>query len=305
MRIDSIDWNLRGLGWHEFWARLAPRCGHRDCGHSQSAWRRLCRRPAGLELQGTWHCLTECLEPALLEAVRQSLSSASRRARPTHRVPLGLHLLSRQQLTIEQLRAALDAQRVAGSGRIGEWLRQLGFVTEEQVTAALARQWGCPVLRTNPPGRIRASEIPLLVLESFHMVPIDFVEATATLHIAFGEGVDYGVLYAIERMLRCHTKACLVTPSLLRASLLALADRQQPSSVVFDQVSDATEFTRIIRSYAAKVSASHLRLALCGQHVWVRLEHPRRPAVSLLLRALTDTPGGRDAASLPTPAFSF
>ena len=140
---------------------------------------------------------------------------------------------------MEQLRAALRAQRSAGRGRIGEWLRTLGFVSEQQVTAALARQWSCPVLRTNSfsPGNStlsahRAPQIPVTLLESFVMIPVEYVETTATLHIAFGEGIDYSVLYAIEQMLGCRTESCMAVPSLVRQNLQSLSERRGESEVV-------------------------------------------------------------------------
>ena len=137
-----------------------------------------------------------------------------------HRVPLGLLLLSRQQVTIAQLRTVLDHQRAAGHGKIGEWLQDFGFVTEQQVVAALARQWSCPVWRADcsPPGSIPLPEIPVLLLESFRMIPVSFVPATLTLHVAFAGGIAYSMLYAIEQMLGCHTEPCLVSPTVLGES---------------------------------------------------------------------------------------
>ena len=119
------------------------------------------------------------------------------------------------------VRVSLEAQRTAGHGRIGEWFQTLGFVSEQQVTAALARQWSCPVLRPNSIalGCEHTAEIPITLLESCVMIPLNDVDSTATLHIAFGDSIDYSALYAIERMLGCHTDACLAAPSLVHKSL--------------------------------------------------------------------------------------
>ena len=53
---------------------------------------------------------------------------------------------SRAGSTRDDLRAALAAQRAAGSGRLGNWLVRQQSVSEELVTRALGLQWGCPVL---------------------------------------------------------------------------------------------------------------------------------------------------------------
>jgi hypothetical protein len=194
-------------------------------------------------------------------------------------------LLSRRQLSAEQLRSALESQRNAGRGKIGEWLQTLGFISEPQVTAALARQWSCPVLRAGfvSAGASRAPQIPITLLESFAMIPVDYVESTSTLHIAFGEGIDHSVLYAIEQMLGCHTRSCMALPSFVRQSLQPLLERRGEDEVVFDRVADDAEFSRIVRSYCVRLSVSEIRLVACGPHFWVRLLRPSRPPLDLLL----------------------
>ena len=253
-----------------------------------------------MRMQGVRYCRTECLELALIEVLGAARSIPHRSVPAPHRIPLGLLLLSRQQLTSAQLRTALEAQREAGRGpsngdskskskkrKIGAWLQELGFATESQVTAALARQWSCPVLRA-PPVAIAASRfppIPTLLLESFQMMPVELVEATGTLLIAFSEGIDYTVLYAIEQMLGYHTEPCLVCPSTLRKSLQALVRQRGAGDIVFDRTKDAGECAHIIGSYSAKVRAEEVRVARCGEHLWIRLERLREEAVTLVLRA--------------------
>ncbi len=58
--------------------------------------------------------------------------------------------------------------------------------------------------------------------------------------------------------------------------------------MVFDSVADAAEFARIIRSYCVRVSASEIRMASCGAHVWARLVRPSGPPLDLLLRSSFD-----------------
>src|SRR5579864_4467641 len=148
--------------WRGIWEKWVPHCARPDCERRHHLWSRVHPSRHGIVVDGSWYCLNECLERAL-EAAFRSLSSRSNKGASPHRIPLGLLLLSRQQVTVEQLRRALEAQRTAGYGRIGEWLRTLGFVNEEQVTAALARQWSRPILRGNalPTAHHRIPQIPL------------------------------------------------------------------------------------------------------------------------------------------------
>jgi hypothetical protein len=287
-------WNLV---WREFLTRFAPRCAREDCARQRSFWKRLRGQSRVIILQGERYCLDQCLEHALTEALERMRSVPKRSA--THRIPLGLLLLSRQQLTAEQLRQALAAQSAAGRGRIGEWLQRLGFVNDVQITAALARQWSCPVLQAQglTPDVDRIPQLPVALLESFGMAPIDYVPSTATLLMAFSEGIDYTVLYAIEQMLGCHTEPCLVLPRVLRGSLAALSGRRLESEVVFDRVADAAECTRIIRSYSTRIDASEIRMAACRPHLWVRLLGTLPTPLDLLLSPPNDASASLDLAA--------
>jgi hypothetical protein len=292
MGTASIHFDPWSLAWRGLWRRLAPRCALPGCIHTRSLWGRL-RGAPGIVIQGLRYCVDGCLERALADALWRA-HSAPKRAPGPHRIPLGLLLLSRQQLTAEQLRAGLTAQRAAGRGRIGEWLQTLGFVSEQQVTAALARQWSCPVLRTDSAllaGRGRIPQIPVALLESVLMVPVAYVAATATLHVAFSEGIDYGVLYALEQMLRCRTEPCLAVPSLLRRRLQTLIEQRGESEILFDRVADVAEFARIVGSYSVRLAASEIRMATCGRHVWVRLLRPAGHPLDLLLRSPGESAG--------------
>jgi hypothetical protein len=238
-------------------------------------------------MAGGWYCRPECLQLAITEILQQEQSAIHRDEAPAHRVPLGLLLLSRQQVTPDQLRRALAMQRDSGSGRIGEFLVGLGFTTEAQVTAALARQWSCPVLRTRLGDCMQecAAEIPLPLLEAFQMIPVEFSEPTGTLLVAFGAAVDYRALYAIEQMLGVRTEPCFVGTSGLRTALAQRAGRGKSNDVVFRRSEEAWAGARIVAGYAEKVLAEELRMARCGDYLWARLERPAHTAINLVLEA--------------------
>jgi hypothetical protein len=202
-----------------------------------------------------------------------------------------LLLLAKRQITGEQLRAALELQRAAGAGKIGEWLQQIGCVPQGQITAALARQWSCPVLRISPAGLAAGNFtcVPLALLQASQMIPADFIESTGTLLMAFSDAVDYTALYAIDQMLGYRTQACFVYPSVLQAGLQALLRLRRPAEVVFDRVEDIGECARIIGSYSTKMGTEEIRLMRLDKHVWIRLERPLRETVSLILRSPTKT----------------
>jgi eukaryotic-like serine/threonine-protein kinase len=69
------------------------------------------------------------------------LQLAPPRARPSVRRPLGELLVSSGKLSEPQLHAMLERQRRDG-GKLGEWLVAEGFVTDEEVVAAISEQQG-------------------------------------------------------------------------------------------------------------------------------------------------------------------
>jgi hypothetical protein len=284
MGTASLHFDPWTLAWRWLERKLACGCAHPECAQAHGVRRPWRGKPAKVLIRGSWYCVEGCAERALHDALRPSRPTTERT--PNRRIPLGLVLLSRQQLTIDQLRHALESQRMAGRGRIGEWLQTLGFVSEQQVTNALARQWSCPVLRAGSAflTPARTPQIPTQLLESFAMMPVDYIESTATLHMAFSEGIDYRVLFALEHMLGCHTEPCLALPSLLRRRLEAMGGHRGEREIVFDRAADLSEFIQIVRSYSVKIAATEIRLAAPGSYLWARLLHHSRPALDLLLR---------------------
>jgi len=273
------------LAWLGIWHKLGPASRSQDCNHLRRAWWHLRFLPASVRLEGRRYCVNQCLEAALTEILSRT-RAFSKSASWSHRVPLGLLLLSRQQLTPEQLETALAAQRSEGHGRIGEWLQSLGFVTEQQVTAALAQQWACPVLNARSLPHVRYTpQLPTRLLEDFAMVPLAYTQSSSTLHVAFSETIDYNVLYSLQQMLGCRTEACLAAPSFVRAELAVLSNPHEEREIAFDHAADYDEISRIVRSYCNRLGVAEIRLVRCGDHIWVRLLRPSLPPFDLLLRA--------------------
>jgi hypothetical protein len=267
-------------------------------------WRQVYRCDVGIRLDRHWYCSPQCFEIAARQSFQRALAEVSGSPPVRHRVPLGLLMLSRGQLTNRQLRMALEAQQTEGRGRIGHWLKELGFVTEPQVTAALGVQWACPVLSLREPRESGcAGLLPFPLLENFRMLPVQFVNATRTLYLAFCQGVEYVALCAIEHILGCHTEACLVSDSVMKSALEQLEPSHRSGDLLFESCRNAAEMARITCGYALKLGAGQVRLARCGRYLWARLE-VREDHTDLLFRVRTSPESGLELAgshSSPAP----
>jgi hypothetical protein len=228
------------------------------------------RQRDGIRSQDEWYCSANCFELGIVARLRKLRSSNFRRT-VSHRVPLGLVLLSHGTITQAQLSQALAAQRAAGTGRLGEWLQQTGATGELEVTRALSQQWSCPLIKCCSANLEAAALLPWQLLEFYRMMPFHYAAANRTIYVAFSEHVTYSVLSAIESMLECRTEACLITPSEMDRNLDE-AHRCLPSrGVVFERVQTDIEIAATVRSYALECSAIAARTSSCGDYIWARV----------------------------------
>ena len=245
-------------------------CSSPECGQHPTIRQKLWRPTPTVLLHGLAFCFPECLERELRRRL-QSVSSAPRReAMNSCRVPLGLLMLSRGDLTSQQLQQALQVQKKTGTGKIGEWLQQLGYARDVTVAAALASQWSCPVIKTVPTG-VGSCTIPFYLLKHFGMAPVHFSSDGRKLHMAFADKIEHRALFAIEQMMKCKTEACLTTRSEIEAALVRMEDQNAGREKLFEGISDPEERTQIISSYISTLHATEVRIASCGELLWARV----------------------------------
>lgn len=190
-----------------------------------------------------------------------------------HRVPLGLLMLSRGLVGNDQLRQALKAQKDAGGGRIGEWLRHIGAVNEEQVTRTLGVQWSIPFF---PLGESRrylecARLVPFSLLEAAQMVPVHHLPTTQHLYVAFTERINYSALYAIEKMLDCRTEPCLAEQSLVIKAINELRLLPRPVEMFTDRVCDPADMAHTIAAHFETLGGTDVRVSGIEGFIWARV----------------------------------
>ncbi len=271
--LKPLTWSAHWIKRHPFESSEPP-CALVSCSRPRSLWQRLRRRhhPEGTFLQGVFYCRPQCLETALLGQLSR-LRGMVPSPPPPNRIPLGLLMVARGKLTYLEVRAALEAQRRARYGKIGEWIEKLGFASEQEVTTALGLQWGCPVASSFDPSTIHSpGSIPLPILEAFQMLPLNYVASTNTLYLAFGERVDHAALYAIEKILDCRTQPCVAGRKSIARQLDAMRQLPRPSDVEFGPMNNLSEMARIASSYTARLTPEKVRLSRIGRFIWLRLE---------------------------------
>jgi len=237
-------------------------------------WRTFLKSPRGVFLHKQWLCSPECLNQVLEQSLVPVIETTrANRETKSHRFPLGLLMPSLGLVTKESLQSALQAQREAGQGRVGDWLRRQGAVTEPQITQALAVQWSLPIYPLDRWERLLnwAHLLPLGLLHSFQMLPVHYLPASGLLYVAFSSRVDYTALYAIEQMLEFRTQPCVAQESQVEKALDALYRRRVSEDNPILGPLESSLISGATRQELIKFGAQEVRVAGCADNVWIRL----------------------------------
>jgi hypothetical protein len=187
-----------------------------------------------------------------------------------HRIPLGLVMLEQNWITRAELREALEAQRAAGTGRLGSWLMRQHAASEQTVTRALGLQWSCPVLgleNHDPQGLTVV--MPRLFLDAFGALPLRLA-AGKVLYMGFEESLDSVLALAVERMTGLRVESGIVQGSLFEASHARMLDAQFPHVELIEAVSEAAAVLALTKSIerTRPVASRLVRVHDC---LWLRL----------------------------------
>ena len=251
----------RGLGLFETCAN--PYCA--------TGWLRLWRSRSGPIFEGGWNCSPACTAARVETALRREMDGWG--ATPEthrHRIPLGLALLEQGWITHAQLRRALEAQKTAGGGRLGQWLIRQRAATEEQVTRALGLQWSCPVLglEFHDSDGLTAL-VPRLFLDAFGALPLR-VAAGKLLYLGFQDRLDSMLALAVERMTGLRVECGVVRGSAFGPAHTRMLAARFPRVELIEAASEQA----MVRAFARaleRVRPAASRLVRVHDCLWLRM----------------------------------
>jgi Type II secretion system (T2SS), protein E, N-terminal domain len=162
-----------------------------------------------------------------------------------------------------------------------------GSVSEKQVTAVRAAEWGCPVFAV-PKQAIRIGiNVPSTLMRIYSMIPVHYVVRTNLLLVGFVHNVEYGLLLAIEQITGCETKPCFVTPSDFKTQMQQQQkhlEQQGFKELKFERIQTAGEIARTLCTSGLEIEADEAFIGKCKEYLWARLKSGPR-AIDLLFRA--------------------
>jgi hypothetical protein len=262
-RWSRIDTSPRGARPGLFATCANPACN--------SGWLKLWRSRSGPVFEGGWSCSAACTAAQVVVGLRHEMEARGNAEEShRHRIPLGLAMLEQGWITPVQLRGALEAQRAAGGGRLGQWLVRQQGVSEQLVTRALGLQWSCPVLAMelhDPEGL--TSLLPRLFVDAFGALPLR-VAAGKILYLGFEARLDPVVALAVERMTGLRVESGLVQESHFRPAHLRMLNAKFPA-VELIETSSEQALAQVLANRVERVRPVESRLVRMHDCLWLRM----------------------------------
>lgn len=244
-------------------------CAVAGCTAQMKFWKRS-GRPV---FEGMWACERGCAKKIVAASIRRQMANAiDAPVAPVHRhrIPLGLVLLDRGVITHLQLRQALEAQRAAGYGRIGDWIITLFGVSEEEIMRAVGIQWNRPVLSL---GDFAAEAMALVMPEDLRaqlrVLPLR-VAARKILYVAFENEMNAAAVAAIERMSGLRVEGGLLAKEEFNRAAEQIAAARSVR-VSEDRVRDTNQLAELVVEELWREQPMASRLVAVQGTWWLRM----------------------------------
>jgi len=243
-------------------------CANPNC---NSGWLHLWRSRQAPVFEGGWNCSARCTAERVEAAVRRELDGrGAAEESHRHRIPLGLVMLEQGWISPVQLRQALEAQRAAGGGRLGQWLVRRQGVSEQLVTRALGLQWSCPVLplEYHDPEALTVL-LPRLFVDAYGALPLRLA-AGKLIYLGFEDRLDPVLALAVGRMSGLRVESGLVRETLFAAAHARMLSAKFPAVELIEASSEPAAvhaFTKSIER-ARPVESRLVRVHDC---LWLRM----------------------------------
>jgi len=232
--------------------------------------------------EGRWACSPVCLRAMVGAAVHREGRGEARAAGWTHRVPLRLMLLEQGRISEEQLRQAgrRPADREREAAELEEWLLHSGVLGEAALTRAISAQWNCPVfsLSATRPAEVAAA-IPGFLAEALGALPVA-VAGGRLLYLAFAQGIDRSLSYAVEHMTGLRVASGIARESEFRREQARFLAGRLPRAR-FLEARDRSALAQKMADWIEEERPIDARLARVHEQWWLRIWRREEPATVL------------------------
>jgi hypothetical protein len=261
---------------------MRTRCDFRTC-HNTQLMRSIPGGKQGIYVGQQWFCSVDCFALAAREPLAALASRRTFEIPREPRLSLGLAMHMKGYLTKEQLRDVTHESQQRDED-FAVTIARLGLVTEHQIAAARATQWGCPVLAHDYVSHGVQIDIPRTLFEMCHAAPLHYSPAAKRIVLGFVYRVEHSVLESIEQITGCRVEPCFMTLTEFVRQIDSVTLRPGYKDVVVSDPGSPERMARTLGRAAVDVKAHEARFARYKNLVWARLVG-KRGTVDIVFRA--------------------
>lgn len=255
------------------WKSIRLSCDNSTC-HNTQLMRTIPGGRPGVRMSDCWYCSIDCF----VEGCRSQLSNLTKArsvgVRREPRMSLGLVLVSSGQLTPDQLRCANSACELRHE-RLEDALLRLNYVSEKQLAAARAAQWGYPLVAQDA-AFVSESDIPSVLMDEFSAVPLQFSEKAQRILVGFVFRVEYAFLESIEAVTGYKAVPCFISASHFKQQMDRVKMPAHQAHVFVSERRSPERMSLILGQYGNEVGMREVVLSQCGNLLWGRLIGKKR-----------------------------
>jgi hypothetical protein len=255
-------------------------CHRKECARIRSEFSLFLNRRRPPQYEGNTFCSDACLWAHVESELGEKWHRLQlEKNRNIPRPKLGTILMQTARITRDQLEEAVKLQNQNRGGRIGEWLLRLGFVEEHQITAALAMQYGLPLINLrNPSANADALRmIPGRVAKCSNLIPVGFDDNQRMLRVAVTAPINFNSQEAIRRMVHKGMVTYVGDHSAIQQLLeqwYEPDDLDMSNVPTYSTLEELMDIGNEIIATAINQRAHDIQAELLQDFFWVRLDFP-------------------------------
>ena len=253
-------------------------CQNNEC-DTQQGWirSRVLSRP-GFYLESEWYCGEACLQEAIVERLKRRKQAREKSFQALLRLKLGHILLENGAITRTQLDKAIETQqKQQPPEKLGSILKMLEFVKERDVTLALSRQYGLPLvnLKNQKISDAVIKMVPLEIVRESTFFPLEYDSFNNALVLVTYDPADISNIINLRSILKCEVTIYLGDESVVRELKESFCRRAagQVSSeelMAAEIAEDLSGLASFIVSRAKALNATTLNVKYFNQLIWAR-----------------------------------
>jgi hypothetical protein len=255
---------------------------------------KLLNRP-GFYLEAGWFCSMECLGIGILQRIKKLTWTPEKTVQNLLRIKLGHILLENGTITGEQLEQGMAQQHAHSDIKLGQCLLAMGLVKERDITMALSRQYGLPVIHVNSE-RIDAAVLKMIpppILMDAKFVPIEYDEVNNTLLLVTSDPSDISVIINLRSLLNCEASIYLSDETVVTQRIVHFCELASKADIQFREVSlpgnnqEAEPLALFLARQCEELEARSLNFRFFGQRIWARFMVDNSPVDLIINTAAT------------------